>query len=71
LRAASSFCVVAVGAGQAVLEVADAVDGLFEHGTLAAQGLRALGVVPDVRVLELPVDLFQALYAGVVVKDTP
>ena len=58
-------------AGQALDEVADAVDGLVEQRALAAEGLRALGFVPDVRVLELAADFFQALALGVVVKDTP
>jgi len=41
------------GAGQAFLDVTDAVDRLVQQGTLAAQLLRVLGVVPDVRVFQL------------------
>lgn len=58
-------------AEQAFLQVADAVDGLVEQRTLAAEGLGAPGVVPDVRILEFAVDFLQALALGVVVKDTP
>jgi hypothetical protein len=59
------------GACQALAEAADAVDRLVQQRALAAQGLRAFGVVPDVGVLQLAVDLFQALDLGVVVKETP
>jgi hypothetical protein len=52
-------------------QVADAVDGLVEEAALAAQGLRAFGVVPDVRGFEFAIDFFQTLLAGVVVKETP
>jgi hypothetical protein len=60
-----------VRAGQAFGQFTDAVDGLVEQRALAAQGLRACGVVPDVRAFEFAVDFFQTLLAGVVVKDTP
>jgi hypothetical protein len=59
------------GAGQAFLDVADAVDGLVQQRTLAAQLLGVLGVVPDVRAFQLAVYFFQALALGIVVKDTP
>jgi len=39
--------------------------------TLAAQGLGAFGVVPDIGVFELALDFFQTLTLGVVVKETP
>jgi hypothetical protein len=44
-------------------------DGL-ELGALAAQILGALGIRPDAGVLELAVDLFEALALRVIVKDT-
>jgi len=59
------------GAGQALLDVTDAVDRLVQQGTLAAQLLRVLGVVPDVRIFQLAVYFFQAFALGIVVKDTP
>ena len=59
------------GADQAFGQVADAVDGLVQQRALAAQRLRAFGVVPDVGVFQFAVDFFQTLDLGVVVKDTP
>jgi len=56
---------------QAIQHHGDAADGLVEHGALAAQGLGALRVVPDVGQLQLAIDFFQTLLLGVVVKDTP
>jgi len=56
---------------QAFGQFADAVDGLAERGTLAAQGLGALGVVPDVGVFQFTLYFFQALALGIVVKETP
>ena len=56
---------------------ADAMDGLVEQlhpggpAGFAAQGLRTLGVVPDIGILELALDFLQALDPGVVVKETP
>jgi len=59
------------GADQAIGQFADAVDGLVEQRALAAQRLRAFGLVPDIGVFQLAVDFFQTLTLGVVVKDTP
>jgi len=59
------------GAGQPFGQLADAVDGLVEQRALAPQRLRAFGVVPDVRVLQLAFYFLQALALGVVVKETP
>jgi len=53
------------------VELAEAVDGLVEQRAFAAEGLRARRVVPDVGAFEFAVYFFQALLAGVVVKDTP
>jgi hypothetical protein len=47
------------------------VHHLLERGALAAQGLRALGVVPDVGAFQLPVYFFQTFDLVVEVKDTP
>ena len=58
-------------AGQPFAQVADAVDGLVEQGTLPAQGLCAFGIVPDVGAFEFAIDLFQPFDLGVVVKETP
>jgi hypothetical protein len=59
------------GAVEAFGQFADAVDGLVEQRTFAAQRLRACGIVPDIGAFEFAVDFFQALALGVVVKDTP
>ena len=59
------------GLAQAFFQASDAVDVLFQAGAFAAQGLCVFGVVPDIRVLKLPVYFFQALALGFVVKDTP
>jgi hypothetical protein len=57
-----------------VLETArdfiEPVDDLFELRTLLPQRLRALGFVPDVRLLEFASDFGQAFGLAVVVKDT-
>jgi hypothetical protein len=58
-------------AGQAVGEVADAVDVLVERRAFSPQCLRALGVIPDIRIAELALDFLEALALGVVVKETP
>jgi hypothetical protein len=60
-----------VRALEAFGQFTDAVDGLVEQRTLAAEGLRALAVVPDIGAFEFAVDFFQTLFLGVVVKDTP
>jgi len=52
-------------------QLVDAVDDAFELRALTTQGLRALRLVPDPRVLELAQDLGQALLLARVVKDTP
>jgi hypothetical protein len=44
---------------------------VFEPGLLAAQFLRARGVVPDRGVFQLGIDFGQALLALVVLKDSP
>ena len=47
------------------------MDYLLQRGALAAQGLRALGVVPDVGAFQLPVYFLEAFDLLVEVKDTP
>jgi hypothetical protein len=59
------------GFGQAIKDGGDAAHGLFQAGTLAAQGLGIFGVVPDIGVFQFPGYFFQTLFLGVVVKDTP
>jgi hypothetical protein len=48
---------------------------LFEVGAqpraFAPQFLRPLGVVPDILLFQFADDFFQALFLGVVVKETP
>jgi Fe2+ transport system protein FeoA len=43
----------------------------FEGGTFLAQRLCALGFVPDVRLLQLGVYLFETFFLRIIVKDTP
>jgi len=43
----------------------------FETRAFLAQGLGSFGIIPDVRVFQLPVDLFEALFLVFIVKDTP
>jgi hypothetical protein len=53
-----------------LLDAVQRRDDGFELGALAAEALRALGIRPDGRVLELFVDLLEPLTFGVIVKDT-
>jgi hypothetical protein len=50
---------------------ADAADDAIEVRALLAELLRALRVVPDVRVFELARDFFEAFGLRIEVKDTP
>jgi hypothetical protein len=43
----------------------------FKLRPLLPQRLRAIGLVPDVRLFELALDFGQAFRLAVVVKDTP
>jgi hypothetical protein len=47
------------------------MDDAFQVGTLLAQGLGLVGVVPDVGVFQFPAYFFQAFALGIEVKDTP
>ncbi|ACY85759.1 hypothetical protein ETAE_2926 [Edwardsiella piscicida] len=49
----------------------DGVDDDFQGGALFAQCLRTLRFIPDIRLFQLGVYFFQALFLGIVVKDTP
>jgi hypothetical protein len=59
-----------VRVAQALRRAIDGADGLLEARTLAAELLRALGLVPDGGVLELAADLGQPVALPVVVKGT-
>jgi hypothetical protein len=59
------------GADEAFAQRADADDDLLERGALAAEGLRVLGVVPDLGAFQLPVYFFETFDLLVEVKDTP
>ena len=52
-------------------ELVQGLDDLGQHGTLAAQCLGVLRLVPDVGVFQLAVDFDQAVMLVIVVKDTP
>ena len=43
----------------------------LELGALAAEFLRALGIVPEFGLFEFALDFGQALLLGIEVKDTP
>jgi hypothetical protein len=46
-------------------------DDLFELRAFLPQGLRPLGLVPDIGLLQLALDFYEPLCLAVVVKDTP
>ena len=58
------------GLAERLVDAAQRTDDGFELGALAPQVLRALGVAPDLRILELAVDLFETLALRVEVKGT-
>jgi len=60
-----------IGAVQPFAERANAIDDAVELSTLLAELLRALRVVPDVRVFELASYFLEPIALDVVVKDTP
>jgi hypothetical protein len=59
------------GAGQAVAERADPIDDPVERCAFLAELLRALRIVPDVRIFQLAGYFLEPFALGVVVKDTP
>jgi hypothetical protein len=44
---------------------------LVQRRALLVQSLRALGIAPDIRILEFAGDFLQALLLALEVKDTP
>jgi hypothetical protein len=56
---------------EGLLVAIELADGLGEPRALAVQLLRAVGLVPDLGILELALDLREPLGASIVVKDTP
>jgi hypothetical protein len=58
------------GVAEAAVDPGDRFDGGFEILLLAPQLLGAFLIGPDLRVLELPVDLYEALFLRVEVKGT-
>ena len=65
----ASSCSSAASSSDLSTRPSVADDG-FELGALATEVLRALGIGPDLRVLELAVDFLEALALRVIVKDT-
>ena len=59
------------GFGERAIEMRERVDYAFERRALTAQVLRALGIRPDVLVLELAVYFLEPLTLLIIVKDTP
>jgi hypothetical protein len=57
--------------GQFAVQPRERADLGFELGALAAEFLRALGLVPEFGLFEFALDFGQALLLGVEVKDTP
>jgi len=47
------------------------IDNGFQRGTFFTQRLRAFRFVPDVWLFQFSVYFFEALFPGIVVKDTP
>jgi hypothetical protein len=58
------------GIGQGALQAIQAADDLLELGAFLAQFLRAIGVAPDARLLQLALYFLQPLVFIVVIKDT-
>jgi hypothetical protein len=59
------------GVGEPAAETVEFRQGGFESRALAAEGLRLVRRVPDRRVAELVIQLFEALALRVVLKGTP
>jgi hypothetical protein len=57
--------------GQFGMQPRERADLGFELGTFAPEFLRALGIIPEFRLLQLALDFDQAMLLGVEVKDTP
>ena len=52
-------------------EALEAADEVFKELLLLAYFLRMLGIVPELRILDFPVDFFKPPLLAVDVKDTP
>ena len=59
------------GVGQSTFEIVDGFDDLRQGGSLAAQVLGVLRLVPDVGVFEFAVYFDETIMLLIVVKDTP
>ena len=59
------------GIRQATRQLVELGEGGFQSGALASEGLRLIRRVPDRRVAELVIQLFEALALRVVFKGTP
>jgi hypothetical protein len=76
--ARSALVVLALGQLQQFRGVGDGFRSAIELtelggqlGALAPELLRLVGRLPDGRIFQLPIDLLQALFLGVVLKETP
>jgi len=59
------------GVGDTDIQLLNGADDGFQGCALAAQGLGPFGLVPDIRITQLQLDLGQAFLFGSVVKGTP
>jgi hypothetical protein len=59
------------GVREAVPEPFEFGDRRFEPGTLATERLRLVRGIPDRRIAELVIQLFETLVFRVVIKETP
>ena len=53
------------------VQACERTDFGFEFGALAAEFLRALGIIPELWLFQFALDLGQTLLLGIEVKDTP
>ena len=60
-----------LGVVNARREALEAADEVFKELLLLAYFLRMLGIVPELRILDFPVDFFKPPLLAVDVKDTP
>jgi hypothetical protein len=65
-----SQCKEFIGIRQAGAQRIKSCDDLFQTCALLPQRLRALRIVPDIRLLELALDFGQPFRLGLIVKDT-
>lgn len=60
-----------MGFDEPIVQLDDGIYDFFQPGALLTEALGLLGIVPDVGVFELPLDLFETLALRIEVKDTP